>query len=62
MRTAAPGMQSAPCSVEWSQWVGWWPGRSRVDHFCHETRAVGHLTQVSYASLGIATQGGVGGG
>ena len=52
MPTAAPGMQSSPCSVVWSPWVSWWPRRSRVDLFCHETRAVGHLTQVSYASLG----------
>ena len=60
--TPAPRMRSTPKLAGWSPWVDWWPGRSRVDLFCHETRAVGHLTQVSYASLGIATQGGVGGG
>ena len=62
MLTADPRMRSSASSVGWSPWVGWWPGRSRIDLSCHETRAVGQLTQVSHASLCIATQGGVGGG
>ena len=62
MHAAAPGMLSSPSLVGWSAWVGWWAGRSRIDRSCHETRAVGQLTQVSHASLCIATQGGVGGG
>jgi hypothetical protein len=60
--TADPRMRSSASSVGWSPWVGWRPGRSRLDLSCHETRAVGQLTQVSHASLCIATQGGVGGG
>ena len=55
MLTADPRMRSSASSVGWSPWVGWWPGRSRLDLSCHETRAVGQLTQVShmrrYASL-----------
>ena len=59
---AAPRMRSTPKSAGWSPWVDWWPGRSRIDLSCHETRAVGQLTQVSHASLCVATQGEVGGG
>ena len=51
MLAAAPGMLTSPSLVGWSVWSGWWPRRSRVDLSCHETRAVGQLTQVSYASL-----------
>ena len=59
---AAPRMRSTPKSAGWSPWVDWWPRRSRIDLSWHEIRAVGQLTQVSHASLYVATQGEVGGG